>query len=248
VVPDFSDFLPKHRKKNAVIMLALGGDHGAMSSLSSRLASRYAEKIGADFILVDGPNRNPDHPTMDKYGLPSILQHYRKSIVLDSDLIVTSEAANLFDVVGDGWMGLRDIYEHVNDNEKWLVGELNELMRSQGMKPTDTQLNRCWNAGVHVFTDESHLAYYTPPEHPFPSQWCNDEHWGRFNIERFCISVQDLGEAHHWCWFYDRDFERIADPPPCFLHFAGMGQEVPYWNVENKRWRSRIFKLLSSLL
>jgi hypothetical protein len=228
-------------------MMAMGQTCSEMAELTSPFAKRYADKIGADFILITGESENNDHPTMNKYGMAGITKHYDRSIILDADIFVLPKAVNLFDIIPKGNVGLTECFSRLPQQE-WMYREITELMASQGLLPCVTQKTKYWNAGIQVLDRKHTHLYYDSPKHPFPSFWCNDEHWGRYNIERHSLPVANIPETYHWCWFYDRDFELLQEFNPSFIHLAGMGQNVPSWEVPDRQWRTRLCRLIHYLI
>ncbi len=92
--------------KKAIVTLCIGEGSGGFSQYSHPIFQRYAEKVGADFICINTPMIKPAvcpagiNPLLfEKYQLFDILENYDRALYLDSDIIITPHAPNIFDIV-----------------------------------------------------------------------------------------------------------------------------------------------------
>ena len=66
---------------------------------------KYAERIGADFIHINrrkinyNKTKNVNPVLFEKYQLYDILQNYDRALYIDSDVLITPNAPNIFDEV-----------------------------------------------------------------------------------------------------------------------------------------------------
>jgi len=94
--------------KNLVVQFycSLGGysqpkrlkKHDEVMSLSTKLARHYAEKNGADYVLVTEPRINFRHPTYERFDLweNDYWAKYDRILYLDTDVFCWPEAPNIF--------------------------------------------------------------------------------------------------------------------------------------------------------
>jgi len=92
--------------KKAVVTLCIGEDASGFSQYSHPIFRRYAEKVEADFICIDTPKiKLPKYPEginpilFEKYQLFDILADYERALYLDTDILITPHAPNIFNVV-----------------------------------------------------------------------------------------------------------------------------------------------------
>lgn len=88
---------------NAVVTICIGEVYDKIGKFTHPSIERYAEKIGADFIVIDKTNRSSPH--WEKFQIFQFLNKYERIIFLDSDLIVREDCPNLFDVVPPSKLG-----------------------------------------------------------------------------------------------------------------------------------------------
>ncbi len=92
--------------KTAIVTLCIGEDAGGFSKYSHTIFHTYAEKVGADFVCINSPKVQPAtcpadiNPMLfEKYQLYDILAKYDRVLYLDTDILITPHAPNIFDVV-----------------------------------------------------------------------------------------------------------------------------------------------------
>lgn len=100
--------------KKVVTMLTLGG-YNPMYHLSEKSIRRYAKKIGADFIKQDTPSLDVDCEIspkrfkakaqrlawIQKFYIFDLLKQYDRVLYLDSDILVTPHAPDIFEKYRD---------------------------------------------------------------------------------------------------------------------------------------------------
>ena len=93
-----SEQICNHLKK-AVITLSIGNKFHEMSAVSHPTMRFYADKIGADFIVINKEKIMGSHPCYEKWQLFDLLFEYDRIIYLDTDILVVPNCPDLFDIV-----------------------------------------------------------------------------------------------------------------------------------------------------
>ena len=66
----------------------------------------YAEKIGADFIIINEFNEQYITQKWNKFYISELLNNYKRIIYFDIDIIIRKDCPNLFDIVPDTKLGM----------------------------------------------------------------------------------------------------------------------------------------------
>lgn len=91
---------------NLVLTISIGEYYNKVAELTLPSIKKYAEKIGADFLNIDG--HNPEYITQkwNKFHIHNLLNKYNRIIYFDIDLIIREDCPNLFDVVPENKLGM----------------------------------------------------------------------------------------------------------------------------------------------
>ena len=85
--------------KKAVVTLCIGEDFQEMGDLTHPYMKDYADKIDADFLVINNQIINNGDIGFEKFQLYNILKYYDRVIFLDTDIIVRKDCENLFEIV-----------------------------------------------------------------------------------------------------------------------------------------------------
>lgn len=94
----------KSRRKYLVLTIAVGEVYKQMGEYTHPTIEKYAERIGADFMVLDESNSTSPH--WEKFQIFHLLNQYERILYLDTDLIVRDDCPNLFEVVPVNFLGL----------------------------------------------------------------------------------------------------------------------------------------------
>ena len=89
--------------KNAIVTLCIGTEEWV--PYTHEPMKKYADRIGADFIVIDQPKvnysktKNVNPILFEKYQIYDILEEYDRVLYLDTDILVTPDAPNIFEIV-----------------------------------------------------------------------------------------------------------------------------------------------------
>ena len=91
--------------KTAVVTVTIGVKFEEMSKLTHPSIKIYADKIGAEFIVLNKQSQLSPTPHFEKFQLYYLLNKYDRIIYLDTDLILRKDCPNLFDIVPESKFG-----------------------------------------------------------------------------------------------------------------------------------------------
>jgi hypothetical protein len=181
---------------------------------------RYADRIGAQYVVIDNENISPLYPLAAKFQVYKIQPHFDRVAFLDVDLLVSNDCPNIFDEVPVGLVGIHDDFWYQRKWE-WMYDEFRKLAESQEWKePLPTKL-QCLNTGV-VVCDREHTDVWLPPSKPYPIFHCSEQNFVNLNIHRAGYSLHLLPEQFNFQWWANKKTFDTTDAP--MLHFAGMAQ------------------------
>ncbi len=93
---------------NAIVTIAIGETYEAIARMTHPSLKAYAERVGAEFVVIDERLVSETTPHYEKFQLRDLLNRYERIIYLDTDIIVREDCPNLFDVVKPNMIGLFD--------------------------------------------------------------------------------------------------------------------------------------------
>ena len=91
--------------RNAVVTLAIGDKFQRLGELTHPWMRRYAERLGADFVILDRADPEAPHVVFTKGRLHQLLDRYERVVFLDTDILVSPRAPDLFQVVPEERLG-----------------------------------------------------------------------------------------------------------------------------------------------
>lgn len=92
--------------KHAIVTIAIGEKYEKMGEITHPRIKKYAEKINADFIVINEPKISTTTPHWEKFQLLDLLQTYDRIIYIDTDVIIRNNCPNLFEIVPEAKMGM----------------------------------------------------------------------------------------------------------------------------------------------
>jgi adenine/guanine phosphoribosyltransferase-like PRPP-binding protein len=216
---DGSDPVPDPKSDKLIIVVSGGDRCDEQMAMTEPLMRAYAERCGADFVVLRG-DQVPEWGMGNKYRAHPFIQAYQRTLFLDVDVIVKPDAPSIFEHVPVGRFAAWDEYPHVKHNlaGDWIQRESDEYCHSQGV--ATVKRTTMVNGGIMLF-DRIHADSYAPPTEPIPDHWCSDQH-------RVTVWMQNKGIEPYWLsdqWhhsyvtphFWDRDRLEKAH----FIHVNG---------------------------
>lgn len=125
-----------------LVLVTSSESFSKISEVTHPSIKSYAEKIGADFCVID--KSEIKNPKDWKFHISDKLEEYDRVLYVDSDLIIRPDAPDIFDIVPEGEIGL--LYE-----SRFLpkTQELNQILDVLKF-PQEKRLGKFYGTGVIV--------------------------------------------------------------------------------------------------
>lgn len=199
--------IPKDLKK-AVVTLTMGEVFCEMARVSHPLMRLYADKVGADFIVIDKIKVNmPPVVLFEKWQMYAILFKYDRIIFLDTDVLVSLNCPDLFDIVKLDKIGGFNESDYVDCGSS--ITGIQAFLGEIGWR------KEYLNSGVGVY------SYIHKPLFERPQRYMTD-HFAEQNMYNY--RIKKLGFQVHClpikfnCMEYDGDENRLSN---FITHYAG---------------------------
>jgi hypothetical protein len=157
--------------KTAIVTLCIGEFYEKMGEITHPMFMAYADKIGADFIVLkeDKINKNANNSTdqkspifcYEKFQIGELLKIYDRVCFLDTDMIISPDTPNIFDVVPVEMVGLVD--EKPLGYDIKFIEFLKENFPEYLNIWIEEKHRKCYNTGVFVCS-KIHKSIFTVPE------------------------------------------------------------------------------------
>ena len=216
--------IPNPKKKNCIITVCSGEKYLQMFEKIKDRYEEYAKKCNADFVVLTGYTQG--WWGLEKFRIKPFIEAYDRTCFLDSDIIIRSDAPDIFDMVPSDHIGIHDdwpfiIHKAFNFME-WRNMERNSLIRSQVEEEDFSYVTHdtLFNTGV-VLTSKEHAEVWTPMKKPFPRAHCDEQFWVEYLILKNKHKVYRLPfsmNCQHWTDVFDKvaPFKESSH----FLHLA----------------------------
>ena len=203
-------------KDTLVITVATGEEFATILECNPSI-HQYAQAIGADYIALT--NTTQEWWGYEKFRVYEYAKHYKYTIFIDADCIVSPNCPNLVDYLGDADVAIFDDYEYLHSTD-WMVKEKTSVLLSQRLN-VDCYLwiHGCFNTGV-VVSKQSAANIWKPPLFPLPNTHCAEQAWIEHQTSPF--NVATLGREMNNQWWMP-DFETY----PCYIkHWSSCPNRV----------------------
>lgn len=139
--------------KTAVVTLCIDeNDIGweGMSNTTHPIIKGYSDRIKSDFILINLPQVNAKDVGFEKCQLGNLLQYYDRIIYFDTDIIITKDCPNLFDIVPERDLGafIESEYSFYSDEVRHTI----RIRRTQEKLGEIGWVKDYFNTGVMVLS------------------------------------------------------------------------------------------------
>ena len=194
------------KKSTLVFTIAIGVDY---AHLTVPYIRAYAERIGADFILVDTLSIFPDSTSCmaaawEKFRYYDYLARYTRVLFIDADILVRKDCPNLFDIVEPDKIGM---VNEITSARQWgnllrpraeisfpSVERMERVAAFYHTDPPDLRwsLDHHYNSGV-IVASQCHRDFFAPPERKYVEGTPWDQSVVNLRLgTRAGIAVQDL--------------------------------------------------------
>lgn len=204
----------------AVATLAIGSSGEAMLALTGSLMRRYAERVGADFVVFD-ESRFADtlqRATFEKFQISGVLGRYERVLFLDADVIVLPSAPNVFEMVPEGHLG-------VVPEEEYDAVPRHKTVTQEVLGKVDWRLPY-FNSGVLVL-DQSHRDLFDV-ESKALRLWASgerlrhhdlsDQPYLNHRVNALSLPATILDHRWNHTWTHGGRHRRFSSH---FIHYAG---------------------------
>ncbi len=218
----------------AVVTWVAGDDAYKWFSITGPVMKHYADKVRADFIVLEGYSCQP-YFLANKFRVRQVFDEYGYDAVLyvDADILIKNDCVNFFELVPHGKVAILDEGSHY---DYWMLAhyrhEAVELLKSQGLDSDNSNIPTPKNAGFYLMPKE-HKDTLKLFANPFPLCYRNgatvEQTWFSLMLHRHNVPLFPLKfPEQHWLWYLDQK-ERSTEKA-MVLHFCGMH------NAGNKRY------------
>lgn len=206
--------------KTAVITINIGTALQKMAEMTVPTMRAYAERIGADFIVI---NKIPEHYEFLEYSaywakfvLRDYLETYSRIIYIDLDATVTHNCPNLFELVPEAAFGalIEDDYG---------VDQTEEIAVIQAKCGDINWKKGYFNVGVMVF-GQAHKAVFTLDKEMMSGTKYPEQTAMNYNLHKAGIPLFKLSHKFNHMYFLEVNHtERNASH---ISHYAGIAQQL----------------------
>lgn len=215
-----------------IATIAIGDEATAIRRWSEPLLQAYAHVCGAELLYLNKTFRSRDtgKPAYEKFQLADLLNRYDRILFIDTDILVSPESPNLFNLVPDSHLGAVSVESVYKAVEKEKVASEEILGPLQWSQPY-------FNSGVILFSQRHREMLESGAQ--LIDRW----HKGKLaqgiearndqTIFNYCLNtsggtLHDLGPSFNFTRAWGRFHERFRH---YFIHYAGL--------TGNRDWQMR---------
>lgn len=144
------------QEQRAVVTIAVGDTYRQMARLTHPSLKAYAEKIGADFIVINESHRTSPH--WEKFQLYNLFERYERILYLDTDLLVRDDTPDIFELIPPQKLGMFNEAPWTDGRHQSMV----DACRDYGFFVPDWD-GRYFNTGV-IVASHCHRYLFKKPE------------------------------------------------------------------------------------
>jgi lipopolysaccharide biosynthesis glycosyltransferase len=212
-------------KEKAVVTLCLGHTYDLMADYTHPTIKNYADKLDADFIVINTIQTDTGNPGYEKFQLYGLLNHYKRVIFLDSDILIRSNCPDLFKVVPE-----EDFGAFVESNYILYNPDVDHRERMSAIQEENGYIGwnyEYFNSGVMVISKKHQEAFNL--DHGTVID-LHDQTQLNYNVKKLGFWVHDIGLR-----FNNMDFVNpLTRLEAYIIHYAGRGYTDEYHNMRKK--------------
>lgn len=209
----------------AIISIAIGSEHQRLSEVTFPFIQKYADNINADFIKIIEKKISETTPHWEKFQLYKYLETYDRIVYLDADILIRSDADNLFDIVPEQMVGMFN-EAPFTDNRVYAIESGAKDYNIKGFQWD----GRYFNTGVMVLSKEHRFIFKKPQievfnffEQTYINLIIQKHQIPIYNLHykynRMCCMDSATGEPRHSCQL---------------IHYAGISPVDMVINIAKK--------------
>lgn len=210
----------KPTRPRAVVTAVVGRDAEAMHAITGPHLRAYAERVGADLVVLRWPGTF-NHPVTCKFQLARVLDHYERAAFVDADTAIDPlKTVNLFDQCAEGEFGFCDEWEWQTKVPGFdRHAQYQQFRCDLGFRCLDT-IPWYMNSGVMVVS-RAHRELLLPPTRGILNHHCSEQDWISASLLDSGLPYKILDRKCNWQWWTDPGFK--AAPADAILHWSGSG-------------------------
>ncbi len=228
-------------ERRCLFTIAVGDKYKWMFDITVPFMRSYCKRYDIDFIVVDDSYRKDEHPCYMKQFINTLWWRYDRVCYVDSDILITPHAPNIFehtpkDKCGafreleySGHAEMEKRRNQMNIDYMSTYSEAyNQKMKELGLPVVSLPENlgeRYYNAGVFICSKET--CPHIPPVGgvmQLPTSNHYDQNYFNMMILKHKIPMHDLG----YMWNRRRGSKIKTQPNPLdayFVHYLGLNQK-----------------------
>jgi lipopolysaccharide biosynthesis glycosyltransferase len=225
--------------KKAIVTICIGEEFSDLANFTHPTLKNYAERIGADFIVLNDCKTTPH---WEKFAIYNILNSYDRVIYLDTDLIVREDCPDLFEIVPYNQLGAFNEAKFVQ-REYSLI----ETAKAYGIDPSKIVWNgKYYNTGVLVIS-KCHRRYFKKPEIEFSNFYEQGYLNLKISLEESYRTKEDSSLMFDLSYHFNRmtclDFSGEIRYASYIIHYAGYhyftkpGEILEIVQGDLKKWK-----------
>ena len=153
------------KRRNAVVTLTIGDKFQRMAELTHPTIKRYADRIGADFVVIDERRWPEYHVDYEKFQFQDLLLKYDRLHFIDTDCIVRDDCPDLFQLVKPAEFGAFREGAFMPERMQALE-HIAKLSGQQIQMNPDEWKGKYWNAGMMVVSALHRYIFTVLPPDP----------------------------------------------------------------------------------
>lgn len=201
---------PLNSSSRAIVTLCIGNDFDQLARLTHPLMRDYANKMHADFIIIDSPELGISPIHYEKYQLANLLNKYERVLFIDTDVVVRPNSPDLFEYVPKNMFGAYLASKHSDCHDASLEKVQDEL-GSLGWKKD------YFNSGVMVLSRD-HQPLFDLSHGCFNGFY--EQTQLNYNLQKLKLPFFDIGFQYNHVELIG---EPISNETSYFIHYAGPG-------------------------
>lgn len=222
IVKEAPNLMIKNRgNSKALVTVNVGKTGNGPFAISEPLMRRYAERVGADFLVLDWPG-HPDWPMSCKFAIPRALDYYDRIAYVDADVVLRDGCVNLFDMCAEDEFGALDELD-LHRERPWLGVEAGyRKLRSEMGFEQRKDIPWYFNLGVMV-VPWKFRHFIDAPYQPILVHQLSEQNHSNARLLDGNAKIRMLDKRCNWMHWI-RGFDEAPDD--AILHFAGMSGEA----------------------
>jgi len=144
--------------KNLVLTICQGGVYSKLAEFTHPTIKAYAEKIGADFLVISEKKLSTSTSHWEKFQIFDLLNKYERIIYVDTDVLVREDCPNLFELVPKDKLGLFNEAPFADRSKELMIDTCNAYKMS-----LEAWNGKYYNSGVMVIS-RVHKYLFKKPE------------------------------------------------------------------------------------